>query len=199
MRPLFHSREFTPLMRPLFHYRGVCLIRGVLLYRTLTQTFYHCKAWYIITTIYMFWPRMTFTCPCLLNRLIDLYWKESTQYSLCLWIHNSWWPLRFSLTLNSDGEQFHQYQQNKQPSLTSNHWTQKRKRTMTYVVGTPGPGLRQTNKMFVLRGDQVNGSKILSYRRITLSIVKYLVKIKSTHCRYLISCLKRLIDYTLNQ
>jgi hypothetical protein len=46
---------------------------------------------------------------------------------------------------------------------------------MTYVVGTPGPGLRQTNKMFVLRGDQVNGSKILSYRRITLSIVKYLV------------------------
>jgi hypothetical protein len=70
---------------------------------------------------------------------------------------------------------------------------------MTYVVGTPGPGLRQTNKMFVLRGDQVNGSKILSYRRITLSIVKYLVKIKSTHCRYLISCLKRLIDYTLNQ
>jgi len=28
-------------------------------------------------------------------------------------------------SLNSAGQHFYQYQQSKQPSLTSNHWTQK--------------------------------------------------------------------------
>ena len=36
----------------------------------------------------------------------------------------------------SDGQQFHQYQQNKQPHLTSNHWTQKGHETND--VGNPG-------------------------------------------------------------
>jgi hypothetical protein len=31
--------------------------------------------------------------------------------------------LSFKESLNSDGQQFHQYQQNKQLHLTSNHWT----------------------------------------------------------------------------
>ena len=30
--------------------------------------------------------------------------------------------------LNSDGQQFHQYQQHEQPHLTSSHWTQTRPR-----------------------------------------------------------------------
>jgi len=39
-------------------------------------------------------------------------------------------------SLNSDGQQFHQYQQNKQSPLIVTHWTQKH--TMTYDVGNPG-------------------------------------------------------------
>ena len=42
-------------------------------------------------------------------------------------------------SLNSDGQQSHQYQQNEQPPFISNHWTQKK--TMTYDDGNPGPGL----------------------------------------------------------
>jgi len=33
--------------------------------------------------------------------------------------------ISFKESLNSDGQQFHQYQQNLLPSLTSNHWIQK--------------------------------------------------------------------------
>ena len=38
--------------------------------------------------------------------------------------------------LKSDGQQFHQYQQNQnqQLPLTSNHWTQKKTMTYMYVV-----------------------------------------------------------------
>ena len=41
--------------------------------------------------------------------------------------------------LNSDSQQFHQYQQNEQPPLTSDHFAQKK--SMTYRVGNWGPGL----------------------------------------------------------
>ena len=44
-------------------------------------------------------------------------------------------------SLNSDGQQFHQYQQNEQSPLTLRQWTQKK--TMTYDIGNPGSGLRQ--------------------------------------------------------
>jgi hypothetical protein len=37
-------------------------------------------------------------------------------------------------SLNSDGQQFHQYQLNEQSPLTLIHWTQKW--TMTYDAGT---------------------------------------------------------------
>jgi hypothetical protein len=40
-------------------------------------------------------------------------------------------------SLNSDGHQFHQYQQNKQPLFTSNLWTLK---ITTFGVGNPGLG-----------------------------------------------------------
>ena len=42
-------------------------------------------------------------------------------------------------SFNSDGQQFHQYQHYKRPLLSSYHWTQKR--TMTYGIGNPRPGL----------------------------------------------------------
>jgi hypothetical protein len=41
-------------------------------------------------------------------------------------------------SLNSDGQQFHQYIQNEH--LTSKHRTQKEE-TMTYNIGNSGPGL----------------------------------------------------------
>ena len=47
-------------------------------------------------------------------------------------------------SLNNDGQQFHQYLQNEQSSLTSTHKTQKK--TVTYDVGNPGPGLGQAQK-----------------------------------------------------
>ena len=46
--------------------------------------------------------------------------------------------------LNSDGQQFHQYQQNEQPPLTFTHWILKK--TMTYDIGDPDPGLNQAKK-----------------------------------------------------
>ena len=49
-------------------------------------------------------------------------------------------------SLNSDGQQFHQYHQNKQTPFTFSHWTQKI--NMTYDVGNPGPGLGQTQEMW---------------------------------------------------
>ena len=45
--------------------------------------------------------------------------------------------------LNSDCQQFHQYQQIQQSLLTSSHWTLKK--TTTISDGdNPGPGLDQT-------------------------------------------------------
>ena len=35
---------------------------------------------------------------------------------------------------NTDGQQFHQYQQNEEPFLTSNHWTQKRSWHMMWEI-----------------------------------------------------------------
>ena len=43
-------------------------------------------------------------------------------------------------SLNSDGQQFHQSQQNEQFPLTTNHWTYERP---WHKIGNPGPGLGQ--------------------------------------------------------
>ena len=37
-------------------------------------------------------------------------------------------------SLNSDGQQFHQYHYYEQSTLTSNHWTYKRPRHMTLEI-----------------------------------------------------------------
>ena len=37
--------------------------------------------------------------------------------------------------LNINGQQFHQYQQNEQPSLTSNQWTKKQKNSWHMASG----------------------------------------------------------------
>ena len=44
--------------------------------------------------------------------------------------------------LNSDGNQFQQYQQNEQSSLILTELTENKK-AMTYDVGNPNPGLQQ--------------------------------------------------------
>ena len=48
-------------------------------------------------------------------------------------------------SLNSDGHQFYQYQQNQQSSLILTDLTEHKK-TMTYDVGNPGPGLARARK-----------------------------------------------------
>jgi len=45
-------------------------------------------------------------------------------------------------SLNSDSQQFHQYQQNDQSPLTEH----KKKLTTTYEVGNPGSGLGQAHR-----------------------------------------------------
>ena len=40
-------------------------------------------------------------------------------------------------SLNSDGQQFHQYKKREQSPLALTHWTQNK--TTTYDVGNPGP------------------------------------------------------------
>ena len=50
-------------------------------------------------------------------------------------------------SLNSDGQQFHQYQQNEQPTLILTELTKrKKKKTMTCDVRKLGPGLGQKQK-----------------------------------------------------
>ena len=51
-------------------------------------------------------------------------------------------------SLNSDGHQFHQYQQNEQSPLTSPELTEHTK-TMTYDVRNPGPDLGTGTKNFI--------------------------------------------------
>jgi hypothetical protein len=50
--------------------------------------------------------------------------------------------------LNSDGQQFHQYQQNEQLSLVITHWTQK-KRSRHMTLETWGPGLKRHKNVFI--------------------------------------------------
>jgi hypothetical protein len=59
-------------------------------------------------------------------------------------------------SLTSDGEQFHQYQQNEQPPLTSNN-------TTTYGVRNQGPRLGQTQKYN--RAKSVNETRITTISR----------------------------------
>jgi hypothetical protein len=49
----------------------------------------------------------------------------------------------FKESLNSNGQQFYQYQQNEQSPSASTHWTQKR---LTYGVGNLVPGFRRTRQ-----------------------------------------------------
>jgi len=58
----------------------------------------------------------------------------------------------------SDGQQFHQYQQNKQPPLTLTDNTKKV--TTTYDVGNADPGLGRTEKCDV---KPVNGITTLLF------------------------------------
>jgi len=48
-------------------------------------------------------------------------------------------------SLNSDRHQFYQYQQIEQSPLILTELTEQKK-TTTYDIGNPGPGLRQTQK-----------------------------------------------------
>ena len=57
-------------------------------------------------------------------------------------------------SLNRDGHQFHQYQQNEQSPLILSHWTQET--TMIYDFGNPGPGLGQAHECVGL--NQLMGS-----------------------------------------
>jgi hypothetical protein len=57
---------------------------------------------------------------------------QKTEWILIQLSADGWWKE----SLNSDGQQFHQYQQSGQPPLTLTHWTQEK--IMTYDVGNTG-------------------------------------------------------------
>jgi hypothetical protein len=48
--------------------------------------------------------------------------------------------------LTTDRQQVHQFQQNEQSLLILTHWTHTIKKTMTYNIGNPAPGLGQAQK-----------------------------------------------------
>jgi hypothetical protein len=56
----------------------------------------------------------------------------------------------------SDGQQFHQYQQNELSPLTLTHWTQKNDHDIWYVIGNPCSGLGQAQNVVGL--NQLTGS-----------------------------------------
>jgi len=61
-------------------------------------------------------------------------------------------------SLNSDGHQFHKYQQNKQSPITLNM-----KKTMTYNAENPSTGLGQTQKCCGVKSvNHINGIPTLS-------------------------------------
>lgn len=64
-------------------------------------------------------------------------------------------------SLDSDVQQLHQYQQNGQPSLTSNHAPQNRT-TNQHDMGNPGAGLGQTQNRGGIK--QVNGAHMSDLR-----------------------------------
>ena len=60
-------------------------------------------------------------------------WRKKNSGTRCFLnekYNNSLWKE----SLNSNGEQFHQYQQNKQSSFTWTHWTQKRPQHMMLEI-----------------------------------------------------------------
>jgi hypothetical protein len=73
-----------------------------------------------------------------LNFLFSVQWVMIRGDCLFCWYWCIWWSLLFTVTfhlnslsqkesVNSNGDQFHQNQQNKQSSLNLTHWTGKRK------------------------------------------------------------------------
>jgi hypothetical protein len=82
--------------------------------------------------------RKSQTCHKWLTNFITWCCIEDTSPERDVSIDNSWFFVGnftekythlWKESLNSDGKQLHQYQQNKEPPLTSNHWT----RTIPYV------------------------------------------------------------------
>jgi hypothetical protein len=54
--------------------------------------------------------------------------------------------MTFCERLNSEGKQFHQFQENENPPVTSTYWTQKRPRHYIYDVRNPVPGMEQAQQ-----------------------------------------------------
>jgi len=65
-------------------------------------------------------------------------------------------------SLNSDGHQFHQYQQNEQSPVILTELTEHKKRPLHHTcdIGNPGPGLEKAQKCDGLK--PLNGMPTLS-------------------------------------
>jgi hypothetical protein len=53
--------------------------------------------------------------------------------------------------LKNEGQQFHQYQQNRQPPIASTHKYNNNKKTMTYGNENPCPGFGQAQKCGIIK------------------------------------------------
>jgi hypothetical protein len=85
-----------------------------------------------IKFVYWFWQVGGFLNKTKQPRLFYSIFKDQVlnKYKLLL-------TLDKELILNSDSQQFHQYQRNEQPLLNANHSTQKE--IVRYVTRNPGP------------------------------------------------------------
>ena len=77
--------------------------------------------------------------------------------------------MSFNIKLGSNCQQFHQYQQSRQSPLTST--IEHEKKTTTYDVGNPGPGLEQAQKCGRIK--PINGISTLPTCSIYILIISY--------------------------
>jgi hypothetical protein len=94
----------------------------------------------------------------------------------CLWYSQ----IYLTSNLKSEGQQFHQYQQNRQPPIASTHKYNNNKKTMTYGNGNPCPGLGEAQKCGIIKPIMDGLVVYLLFKSFCLFFLFY----RSVHSRY---------------
>jgi hypothetical protein len=128
---------------------------------------------------------------CICTRLSSLSISKTCSYKFCIYrqLWKEW--------LNSDGQQFYQYQQNKQSPLSLTHWTQKGEQ-LHMTLKNPVFGFMATEKFSwksrVVKVDftlSVVQSEVQGHLVILISLLLYICHVSFQ--KMLISCLLKYI------
>ena len=123
----------------------------------------------VIGWVYAWWFWLTQVTEEIIDKVRKIWYGPPTDIptNLMFFALGSYCKKSFMVwneSVNSEDQQFHQYQQSKQSSVTSTHWTQKK--PMTYDIGNPGPGLEQAQKSVGIK----QGWYFLKIRRLYIAI-----------------------------